>query len=305
MKENPVGLSDCRGFWGFQALEVKPTTDLLPLMTDTPPISDIAKTASDRQRFRPLAELLHALGFLTRIPVPFLRTVDPPPLAHTMRMFSVVGAIIGALIGIILLIFTRLQVPPILAAVLAASAGCLLTGALHEDGLADFIDGIGGGKTRERRLEIMRDSRIGTYGTLALITIYALRVFAFVNLLALPVTAMILLLAAAGSFSRAMVVDLLWATKPARNDGLSVLAGRPTRKVAVFAIVIGLGLTFATGLVIRPEAGVVALGLGLAVTAIVRRLAVQKLGGQTGDVCGAVQVTCETVMLVVFASTIG
>ncbi len=280
-------------------------TDLLPLMTDTPPLSDSAKTASNRQRFRPLAEVLHALGFLTRIPVPFIRTIDPPPLAHTMRMFSIVGALIGALIGVALLGFARLHVPPILAAVLAVSAGCLLTGALHEDGLADFMDGIGGGKTRERRLEIMRDSRIGTYGTLALIAVFGLRVFSLVALLVLPAATIILLMAAAGAFSRALVVDLLWATKPARSDGLAVLAGRPTRNVAVFAIVIGLGLTIATGFVIRPEAGVIALGLGLAMTAVIRRLAMQKLGGQTGDVCGAVQVTCETVMLVVFASTIG
>ncbi len=280
-------------------------TDLLPLMTDTPPRIDTTQNTTDRQRFRPLAELLHAIGFLTRLPVPLLRTVDPPPLAHTMRMFSIVGALIGALIGIILLILTELQVPPILAAVLAVSAGCLLTGALHEDGLADFVDGIGGGKTRERRLEIMRDSRIGTYGTLALIAVFLVRVFALVALLALPASTYMLLLASTGAFSRAMVVDLLWATKPARSDGLSVFAGRPTRNAAVFVIIFGLGLTFSTGLVIRSEASVIALGLGLAVTAIIRRLAVQKLGGQTGDVCGAVQVTCETVMLVVFASTIG
>jgi adenosylcobinamide-GDP ribazoletransferase len=276
-------------------------TDQLPLMTDTPPILDTAKS----QRFQPLAELVHALGFLTRLPVPFLRTIDPPPLSQTMRMFSIVGALIGLLIGLALLGFARLHVPPILAGILAIAAGCLLTGALHEDGLADFVDGVGGGKTRERRLEIMRDSRIGTYGALALIVVLSLRVFATVALLALPATTILLIMAAVGAFSRAMVVDLLWATQTARNDGLSVLAGRPSRNVAVFAIVIGLGLTFLTALVIRPEAAVIALGVGLAVTAIIRHLAIKKLGGQTGDVCGAVQVACETAMLVVFASTIG
>ena len=252
-----------------------------------------------------MAELVHAFGFLTQAPIPFVRTIDPPPLAQTMRMFSLVGAVLAVLVGAILLAMVKLNVPPLLAAILAVAAGCLLTGALHEDGLADFVDGLGGGKTRERRLEIMRDSRIGTYGTLALIVVLALRINALVELLALPPASMLLVLAAGGAFSRAMVVDLLWATKPARADGLSVLAGRPTRNVAVFTIAIGLALTLATGLVTQPTAGVIALGLGLAVTAVIRWLAVQKLGGQTGDVCGAVQVTTETTMLVVFASTLG
>ena len=269
-------------------------------MTDTPPPPEV----SAGLRIHPLAEMVHALGFLTRLPIPLIRTLDPPPLSQTMRMFSIVGALLGASVGAIMIGLQSLHVPILLAALLAVAAGLLLTGALHEDGLADMADGIGGGKTRERRLEIMRDSRIGSYGALALGIAVSARMLALAGLITLPWTTILLLTAAAGAFSRAMVVDLLWATKPARSDGLSFYAGRPSRNVAVFTIVVGLALSLSTGFLVRPEAGVIAVGLGLATTAVLRRMAVRQLGGQTGDVCGAVQVTCEVVMLTVFAAMI-
>jgi adenosylcobinamide-GDP ribazoletransferase len=96
----------------------------------------------------------------------------------------------------------------------------------------------------------------------------------------------------------------MWAERPARSDGLSVMAGRPSSQVAVFAIVVGLALMGLCTLLMPPEKVIVALGLGLAATAIVRRLAVKLIGGQTGDVCGAVQVTSEIAMLTAFVSTL-
>jgi adenosylcobinamide-GDP ribazoletransferase len=270
-------------------------------MSDTP--SPLPESPSPP--FRPLAELVHSLRFLTRLPMPLARTVDPPPLHQTMRMFSLAGAIIGLIAGALLWALTQLNLPSLLACTIAVAATMLLTGALHEDGFADFADGIGGGATRERRLEIMRDSRIGAFGALALMMAVLIRIFALEALLLLDWPVLLLTLAAIHAFSRALMVDLVWATPPARSDGLSAMAGRPSRAVAIFAILIGLALTFATAFFAAPEAAVVALGLGLAATALVRRAALKLLGGQTGDVCGAAQVACELAMLTAFAATLG
>jgi adenosylcobinamide-GDP ribazoletransferase len=267
-----------------------------PTPAPTPP--------ADFEVQRPLAELVHAFKFLTRLPVPFSRTIDPPPLQQAMRMFSVVGACIGALVGFVLLTGQFMELPGNLTALLAVAAGLLLTGALHEDGLADTADGLGGGKTRERRLEIMRDSRIGTYGTLALIVAIGARVACYADLMFLSPQALLAVMMACNAFSRALVVDLLWATPPARSDGLSAYAGQPTRGVAMFAIVVGLALALLAGHFTFYENAILAMGLALAATAVLRGLAVSRIGGQTGDICGAVQVACEIMMLAAFVATL-
>ncbi len=267
-------------------------------MSTTPP-----DEPPKRGRIRPFAELLHGLRFLTRLPVPFARTIDPPPLSQSMRLFPVAGALIGALNGAVLSFCIWLEVGSLLSAALTAAFGLLVTGALHEDGLADTADGFGGGKTRDQRLEIMRDSRIGTYGTLALVMALLIRTAAFESLSELDPTLIIGILAACGSFSRALVVDLLWATRPARGDGLSVMAGTPGRNGAAFAIITGAGLTLLIGMKLAAESGLLALAAGLAVTALLRRMTIRLIGGQTGDVCGAVQVLSELAMLTIFAAT--
>lgn len=252
--------------------------------------------------FRPLAELVHALRFLTRIPVPLARTIDPPPLAQTMRMFSVAGALIGCVIAAVLVAGQLLSLPLHLSGILATAAGMLITGGLHEDGLADTADGLGGGKTREKRLEIMRDSRIGSYGALALMVAVGSRAASYAALATLPPLTILAVIVACQSFSRALVVDLLWATPPARPDGLSAYAGQPSRNVTVAAVVIGLALTLAAGYFTRYENSILALALGLAATAFIRGLAMRMIGGQTGDICGAAQVSCEVMMLTAFVA---
>jgi adenosylcobinamide-GDP ribazoletransferase len=270
-------------------------------MSDAPPQPPQNEPAG---RLRPFAEFVHAARFLTRVPVPFSRTIDPPPLHQTMRLFPVVGALIGVLIAGAVYGLSRLNVPSLLACLLAVAVGLILTGALHEDGFADFADGMGGGKTKERRLEIMRDSRIGSYGGLALITCVLARVFALEALLSTSLFTLLTAVGATHAFSRAMMVDLLWATPPARSDGLSVMAGTPSRNVTLFAAVIGLACTLGCGYFAGAEAAVIALGAGLAATAAIRWLAMRLIGGQTGDVAGAAQVACELAMLTAFAATI-
>jgi adenosylcobinamide-GDP ribazoletransferase len=221
-----------------------------------------------------------------------------------MRMFSLAGALIGVVLAAALIGARHLQLPPLFASLFVTVLGLLMTGALHEDGIADVADGFGGGHTPEQRLTIMRDSRIGSYGGLALIVTVLARVMCLSVIMTMPWLTVVAVMAAVQSFSRAMVVDLMWAEKAARSDGLSVMAGRPSSQVAVFAIVVGLVLMATCALLVPPEKVIVALGLGLAATALVRRLAVKLIGGQTGDVCGAVQVVSEIAMLTAFVSTL-
>ena len=255
-------------------------------------------------KFRPFAEMLVSLRFLTRLPIPFARTIDAPPLAQSMRFFGFAGAMIGAGQGLALWALQAVHLPGFVVATLTTMIGIIVTGALHEDGLADSVDGLFGGQTRERRLEIMRDSRIGTYGASALMLALLVRIGAYQALLGLPPASVVLLLAAAGAFSRAMVVDMMWATRPARSDGLSVVAGRPGRNSALFAIITAGALTLFAGSFIRADSGIIALAAAGCLTALVRRLAMRLIGGQTGDICGAVQIVAELGMLVGFTATI-
>jgi adenosylcobinamide-GDP ribazoletransferase len=255
--------------------------------------------------FRPFAEILVSLRFLTRVPIPFMRTIDLPSLAQSMRFFGIAGGLIGALNGLCLVAFNWLHVPVMMAAILTCAFGLVVTGALHEDGLADCADGLFGGRDQQRRLLIMKDSRIGTYGASALMIALFLRVSAYMALLVLPGFIVVLILGASGAFSRAMVVDMMWATRPARTDGLSVSAGRPSRSSALFAILTAGAFTLYASAFVRTDAGIFVLAAAGLLTALARRIALRLIGGQTGDVCGAVQVIAELGMLVAIAATIG
>jgi adenosylcobinamide-GDP ribazoletransferase len=254
------------------------------------------------QRFRPFSEFVASLRFLTRLPVPFARTVDMLPLRNVMRMFAIAGGFIGAVQGAVFAGLLYIGMDGLLAAAIAFGLGLLMTGALHEDGLSDVADGFGGGKDRVSRLAIMRDSRIGSYGTLALIAVAFIRIFALNALEFHEFWLIVSVCAAAGAFSRAMVVDLMWSTRPARSDGLSAMAGQPSRTTALFAIVTGLGICSIPGIMFSAEAVLVALAAATLVTAAVRLTAIRLVDGQTGDVCGAAQVLSEIAILTTFAT---
>ena len=241
------------------------------------------------------------LSFLTRLPI---RTALVP-LSQAMWAFPLVGAAIGLATAIVLAALARAGLPALAAAALAFAVSLLLTGALHEDGLADTADGFGGGATRERKLAIMRDSRIGTYGVLALVVLAFVKVSALAAISALPWPGILALLTAAGAASRAWMVWLLHAAPPARNDGLSHGAGRPAGRVVAWALGLGLGLSAVLG---WAAAG---LALSLAVlflsgiaAAAIRWIALRQIGGQSGDVCGAVQAVSEALMLAGFAASL-
>lgn len=244
---------------------------------------------------RAVAALHLAASFLTRVPLP------PPEfaeggLAPAMAAFPLVGAAIGGVAGLVWLSADRL-LPPLPAAVLAVLAGVVLTGALHEDGLADFADGLGARGGRQRRLEVMRDSRTGAFGALALGFSVLLRA---VCLAAAPSgLAGLGALVAAAALARAAMPAAMQVMGPARPDGLGASAGVPDASVAAAAAAVGLvaaiaGLGFAGAL-----AAVVA---GLAAAAVVVVLARRALGGFTGDVLGAVAQAVEMAVLLAAAS---
>lgn len=243
------------------------------------------------------------LRFYSRLPVPALPGEgDPhaaPDFTRVPRMLPLAGLVLALPGGLVLLAAWGLGLGPFLAATLAVATGVLITGALHEDGLADVTDGFGGGTTRERRLEIMRDSRIGAYGGVALVLALALRIGALATLLDRTGgsgAALALVLAAALSRTAALAPMVLLV--PARRDGAAASVGRPGRPAVAIAGALALTLALLGGLLGLPVGGVLLMlllsGLGaLAVTALARR----RIGGQTGDVIGACQQVAEIAAL--------
>jgi adenosylcobinamide-GDP ribazoletransferase len=238
-------------------------------------------------------ELAASFALLTRLPV---GRFVPPDKTQAVWAYPIVGATVGLIGGVAYWLLFSLSCPPVLAALLAVATAVFVTGALHEDGLADMADGFGGGSP-EKRLAIMRDARVGTYGVLALILSVGLRVGA-IALMAKP-TLVVAALIVAGATSRATAAALMAALPHARGDGLSVAMGRPTGSTAGLAVV----LAAIIGLLVLPVGPVfwLLVASGLAALAV-GSLARNKLGGQTGDVLGASVQVSECASLVVLAS---
>lgn len=233
-----------------------------------------------------------ALVFLTRLPLRIDGAPDPPALAESVPLFPLVGALIGLAAGVIFALATLAGLPPLLAAALAVAAQIGLTGALHEDGLADLADGLGGGQAVEDRLRIMRDPRIGAFGALALMLALGLRAGSLAELGDAERVAAALI--AAGALSRAALPLAMAWLPPARRDGLAATAGRPHPARAGAALLIAALLAL---LVLPPAPALLALALALAAAAAVARLARRRIGGLTGDVLGAMQQLAEIAVL--------
>lgn len=222
-----------------------------------------------------------AFVFLTRLPVG--RLPDPTPdLKSSVWAFQLVGLVVGTLSGAVF--FAAAQVLPTLAAaLLALTAAIFLTGALHEDGLADVADGFGGGPTREAKLAIMRDSRIGSYGVVALVLVLALIAVAMAETQA--DLGAILQFAAVGMISRAAMIVPMAILPPARVEGLGHSASLPPG-VQVWISLIPAGVL---ALWVHPFVLLAAITASLVMTWLAHR----QIRGQTGDVLGATQKLTE------------
>ena len=225
-----------------------------------------------------------ALAFLTRLPVGRLDAAD---FARAPGWFAAAGLAIGALAAGVWWLAAAVW-PPVLAALASVAALALITGALHEDGLADAFDGLGSGRPAERALEIMRDSRIGSFGTLALGLVLAGRVAA---LTALGPLAPVALIAGQGLSRAAMTLMLRrgpYLRAQGTGSGMTGPLGAGVWPLAIAAIV-ALALTVWMGGWASVPAVV---GMGAAML-ILRHWAIRRLGGITGDILGAAQVLGE------------
>ncbi|WP_456617779.1 adenosylcobinamide-GDP ribazoletransferase [Bradyrhizobium sp. P5_C12] len=244
-----------------------------------------------------IADLRIAASFVTILPVASSKPTGDGAVARATWALPVAGLLVGLAGAAAYAIASRLGLTPGPAALLALATTVLVTGALHEDGLADTADGLGGGRTRERKLEIMRDSRIGSYGVCALILSFGLR-WSALAAIANP-WAVALALCAAHAAARAGVPALMSLVPPARPDGLSASAGSPPGRSVAIAFAVG---TLALALALGPGKALVGLILLSLAGLILARLAVRQIGGQTGDILGAYEQIGEILILLVAAS---
>jgi adenosylcobinamide-GDP ribazoletransferase len=240
------------------------------------------------------ADTMAALSFFSRLPV------SAP--AGSFDMHQVAGAwpaagFLLALLPAVLFELLRAADFPAPVAALAALAGlALLTGALHEDGLSDTADGFGGGHTRDEKLAIMRDSRLGTFGALALLFVLLGKLSALSAIGLQPGFGGVALLAAA-MLSRSMALWYWNSTMPARSDGLARSAGRPDWLSLALGLILGLvagvALLIAFGL-----SAVLAILLAVVGVRLFSSLCRRQIGGHTGDTIGAAQQIAEALVLV-------
>lgn len=237
-----------------------------------------------------VASFLLAVQFLTRLPINTETLYTPARMAGAVRYYPLVGSLVGAMCALVFWL-AHLIFPVFISVLLSVAVGLLITGAFHEDGLADTFDGIGGGHTREHALEIMKDSRLGTYGTAALVCALAIKTSALISL---PAALIPLALIAAHGLSRLSSVLVIATSQYVRAEG----TGKP---VAEGASAITLMVALATGAALlalwcmwQPALALLWAGGGLILGHIAIRLFFEpKLGGYTGDTLGAVQQVSE------------
>jgi adenosylcobinamide-GDP ribazoletransferase len=256
---------------------------------------------------RRLRDLVTCLRFYTRVPfLPLGSATNPhgmPDFARAAWAVPIAGALIGLSGALVLGLAANLGIAPLPAATMAIGFLVLITGAMHEDGFADLCDGFGGGATPERKLEIMKDSRIGTYGAAGLVVALLMRIGTLAGLVATDVRLACAILIGVGAFSRAAGLLPLALLPSARASGAGFAATRPSPEAlgipAVLAFLCACLPILAGGPLPRIIAACVLAALAAyAISALARR----QIGGQTGDVAGATQQAAEIAMLLVFSA---
>jgi adenosylcobinamide-GDP ribazoletransferase len=254
-----------------------------------------------------LRDLAACLRFYTRVPLPaFGRETEPhvlPDFSRAAWSVPIAGALIGLSGALVLALAANVGIAPLPAATITIGFLVLITGAMHEDGLADLCDGFGGGATPERKLEIMRDSRLGTYGAAGLLLALLMRIGTLAGLVATDLRLACAILIAAGAVSRTAGLLPLALLPPARPFGAGFAAARPgagvLRIAAVLAFVCACLPLLAGAILPRViSACILAAFAAYAITTLARR----QIGGQTGDVAGAAQQAAEISMLLVFSA---
>lgn len=249
----------------------------------------MSETDRESALFHP-SDLALAVGLLTRLPVP---VQDATRGSRAAWAWPLAGAVLGGLSALAGGAAMALGLPAPVAALVALGALVMLSGGLHEDGLADTADGLWGGWTRQRRLEIMRDSRIGSYGVIALVLSLGLRAVALAPIFAAGALAALAALIVAAMVSRAAMAGVMAALPHARADGLAQAQGRPP----LATVLLAAALASVTAVALGGMAGVAAAGAAALAALVVARVAQDRIGGQTGDILGAAQQVAEIAAL--------
>ncbi len=242
--------------------------------------------------FRPLRDIRDAMSALTRLPMGRREHDRIRPLAEAAWTFPIVGLVVGGIGGGVFALATWLGLPATVAALLCVGSLVAVTGAFHEDGLADVTDGFGGGWDRDSKLGIMRDSRIGTFGVVAIVLSLGLRAAAIAALTEPVAVASTVIMA--GMASRAAILFVQRGLPLARTDGLGAGAGVPSRKGLLVAALIAIGAAMA---LVPLSAAAIAIAVAAIAAWTVAVLARRQIGGFTGDVLGAVQQVSEIAAL--------
>ncbi len=245
------------------------------------------------------ADVKTVLALLTRLPMAPDEPAEAPDRARAGRAMPLAGALIGLVGAVAFWLSHELGRPPFVSGLLAVAATIIFTGAFHEDGLADTADGLGATAEPARRLEIMRDSRTGAYGALALVLAVGLRAAALAAIAAPGAAAAALI--AAHALARALLPAVMAWMPLARSDGLAARTGRP--EPAQAGIALGIGAVIALPL-LGFGTGIAALVLAALAAAALALFARARLGGYTGDVLGSIEQVGEVAVLLAAAAVL-
>lgn len=243
---------------------------------------------------------LVALQFLTRIPVKSFDGFDPVWLDRSAKYFPLVGTLVGVIAGVVIVLATAVLPQP-LPLLFGMAAAIAVTGAFHEDGLADTADGLGGGQSRERRLEIMKDSRIGTYGAMALLVMLALKSNALYAIGPIKMVLAFIAAHAAARLATVIVIRVLPYAGDSEAAKVKPLATAVSGRELAIAVFFGF---FPGVLLLTPVTFVISFVTASLAAFLLALQAKRLIGGYTGDVLGAIEQVFETMFLVAAAAVI-
>ena len=247
-----------------------------------------------------LGECLLAIGFFTRLPVPMDKETAARPLADASWAFPIAGLIVGLCGSAVITLGAGLNLPSLVLSFLAIGSMIFLTGALHEDGLADCADGLWSGDDNEKRLAIMHDSRIGAFGVIALVLMLGIKATAIAHLItAAGIWDTVLGILAAACLSRGALPCIMRLAPLASERGRAANAGKPGQQEMLVAagislliclLCLGFGIT------------VFSILIGGSLCAALTVIATNRIGGYNGDVLGAQQQILDVATLTVASS---
>lgn len=247
-----------------------------------------------------LADVVMALRFFSRLPTGESPHVVPD-LNRIATALPFASLVIGLGPALVLWVLLATGFPPLFAAVAAAAVFAIVTGAMSEDAVADAADGLFGGHTPERRLEILKDSRHGTYGVLAIVFVVGMKVTALSAMGAHDPLAASALWLAATVLARSGALYLPYALAPARATGAAAAAGRVSRNAFAIGIVLATVMALVLTLPFAASIGLLLVPILVALVAVFWTWLCKRLvGGQTGDLIGALQALLEITILAVF-----